>query len=104
MKVVLRAFTIVADLKVVLVAIVCLFIFHVMFLNKRSERMKNCALGDANIAKLVGTPQEKELTYLLDYFSNNIKTVIDPTDKIHIVTAANDEYLIGVVGCPMAQR
>ena len=98
MKVVLRAFTIVADLKVVLVAIVCLFIFHVMFLNKRSERMKNCALGDANIAKLVGTPQEKELTYLLDYFSNNIKTVIDPTDKIHIVTAANDEYLIGVIG------
>ena len=91
----------VVGLKVLSVAIACLLIFHVMGVslnNKNSEYMKKCVLGEANIAKLVGTPQEKELKYLLEYFSNNIKTVINPEEKVHVVTAANDEYLVGVIG------
>ena len=87
-------------LKVLGAATVTLLICHVIKLcfNNTSEHMKNCVLGNANIAKLVGTPQEKELKYLLEYFSNNIKTVINPEEKVHIVTAANDKYLIGVIG------
>ena len=91
----------VVGLKVLAVATACLLIFHGMEVslnNKTSEYITKFVLGEANIAKLVGTPQEKELKYLLEYFSNNIKTVINPEEKVHVVTAANDEYLVGVIG------